>query len=85
MVKKGTPVVFLEAGTDATAPVLRGAPPRLLRRSEDIAAIDNDVTDVDANAELDPLVIRHVTVSLEHSALDLDRTAQRVHRACELD
>ena len=48
-------------------------------------SIDDDVTDVDADAEFDSLLLRHINVSLCHAALYFDGTARRIHDACELD
>ena len=52
--------------------------------AEDVAAVDDDIADIDANAELDPPLLRHVGIPLEHAALDLDGTAQRIDHAREL-
>src|SRR5499426_815009 len=49
-----------------------------------VSAIDNDVTDIDAHAELDPLVLWLGAVALDHFRLYLDGAAYRVHNACEL-
>ena len=40
-----------------------------------VVAIDDDVAEVDADAELDPLLRRNVGIALGHAALDLDRAA----------
>ncbi len=51
----------------------------------DVVALDNDVAEVDADAELDPLVRRHAGVSLCLGLLDLDRATQGVDHAGKLD
>ena len=52
--------------------------------AKDIIFIDDDVADVNADAEFDPKFLRHTGVPLGHAALDLDGTAGSVHGACEL-
>ena len=49
-----------------------------------IAAVDDDVADIDANSELDPPLLRHVGVASRNGALNLDGTAYRSYRAREL-
>ena len=46
--------------------------------------VDDDVAEIDADAELDALVGRHAGVALRHAALDLDRATHRVDDAGEL-
>ncbi len=53
--------------------------------AENIVVVDDDVADMDADAEFDPLILRHGGVLLGHAALDLDRAARRVDGAGELD
>ena len=53
--------------------------------AENVAVLDDDVADVDADAELDALVLRHAGVALGHAALDRDRAAHGVDDAGELD
>src|SRR6185369_5546508 len=38
----------------------------------DVAAVDDDIADIDANTELDPPLLRDVGIALKHAALDLD-------------
>src|SRR5215216_2180750 len=45
--------------------------------------MDDDVTDVDPYAELDPLRAGHIRVSLSHAALKLDGTAHGLHNTRE--
>jgi len=52
--------------------------------AEDVATVENDVPDIDPNAELDPPFLRHVGIALGHAALDIDGTPDRVHYAAEL-
>src|SRR6266542_1409610 len=54
------------------------------RIPEDVAAVDHDVADIDADAELDPLLVRHVGIALRHAALDVHGTTHRVHDTAEL-
>ena len=49
-----------------------------------IAAVDDDVADIDADSELDPPLLRHVGVASRNGALNLDGTAYRSYRAREL-
>ena len=49
-----------------------------------IAAVDDDVADIDADSELDPPLLRHVGVAAHNGALNLDGTAYRSYRAREL-
>ena len=53
--------------------------------SEDITLFDHDVADVDAHANFDALVCRHLRIALRHAALLLDGAAHGIHRAGELD
>jgi hypothetical protein len=50
----------------------------------DVAAVDDDIADIDPNTELDPLVLRRVGIAPKHAALYLDGTAQRIDHAREL-
>jgi hypothetical protein len=50
---------------------------------EDVAAINNDVTDVDANSELNPPVLGNLGIERRHSALNRNGTAHGVHHARE--
>ena len=53
--------------------------------TEDVVVIKNDVTDVDADAKFDPLILRHGGILLGHAALDFNRTAHRIDCAGKLD
>ena len=53
--------------------------------AEDIIVVDDDVSDVYPNAELDPEVLRHTVVLFSHAVLDSDRTARSIHRASEFN
>ena len=50
----------------------------------DIVAVDDDVADVDADAEDDPVVLGQPIVAERHAALHLDREQHRVDDAYEL-
>src|ERR1700730_3259976 len=52
--------------------------------AEDVATIDDDVADIDPNAKLDPLLLRHITVALGHAALNIEGTADRIHYTAKL-
>ena len=51
----------------------------------DIAVLEDDVAEVDADAELDAPVGRHVGIAPPHAVLDLDGGAHSVSYAVELD
>jgi hypothetical protein len=51
--------------------------------TKNVTAIDDDVTDIDANAELDPLLLWHLGVALDHSSLDIYSAAHCIHDAGE--
>ena len=53
--------------------------------AEDVVAIDDDVAEIDANAELDARIGRHVGVAFGHLALHVDGAAHGVDDAGELD
>src|SRR5579864_5819731 len=73
--------VFLDAGRDADATGLgqgfeaRGNVDPI---AEDVAVLDDDVADIDADAELDVLGGRDASGPFCDGALPVDRTAQRV-------
>jgi hypothetical protein len=46
--------------------------------------VDNNVADINAHAELNPLVFWNSGVTLGHSPLDLDSASHRIHHAAEL-
>ena len=51
----------------------------------DVVVLEDDVAEVDADAELDAAVLRHIGVALAHPALDVGGAGHRVHHARELD
>ena len=51
--------------------------------TENVVVIKNDVTDMDTDAEFDPLILRHGDVLLSHTALNFNRTARSIYGACE--
>jgi hypothetical protein len=53
--------------------------------AENIVVIDDDVTDVNADAKFDPLVLRQDGILLGHLALDIRRTAHRINGTGKLD
>jgi hypothetical protein len=53
--------------------------------TEDVLICDDNVTDVNSNAELDPLVLRHVSISFSHIALNINGTPNGVDHAGELN
>jgi len=48
-------------------------------------ALLDDVADMDADAEVDPTVLRHAGNALNEAVLNLDRAADRVDHAAKLD
>ena len=48
-------------------------------------ALLDDVAQMNADAEFDAFFRRHASVALDHAVLDLDRAADRVDHATELD
>ena len=52
--------------------------------AEEVAALYHDVADIDADAELQPLVLGHRLVAPGDLLLDLDRAQARLHGAREL-
>ncbi len=50
---------------------------------EDVTAIDDDVADVDADAEVNPRFRRHPGIASGHALLDIDRTTHGIHSAAE--
>jgi hypothetical protein len=53
--------------------------------AEDIIIIKNDVTDMNADAEFDPLILRHGGILLGHAALEFNRAAHCIDSAGKLD
>jgi|SRR6516164_7879884 hypothetical protein len=52
--------------------------------TEDVVFLNDHVTEVDANAEPDPALFGHFRLTVDHPALDLDRTAHGIDHAREL-
>ena len=76
--------VFLHAARDEDAAGLRDpfqASCHVDAVAPNVAAVDDDIAEVDADAELDALVLWDVGVAFEHTALDFDGAAHRVHDA----
>src|SRR5262249_54027377 len=53
--------------------------------AENVTVLNDNVTDVDADTELDALVGSHSRVALGHTALQLDGAPDGIHGANELD
>ena len=53
--------------------------------AKDVAVLDDDVADIDADAKLDAVVGRYTGVAPGHLALHLDGAAQCIHHTAELD
>src|SRR5690606_20165038 len=53
--------------------------------AEHVIALDDDVTDIDSDAELDALLGRHVGIAPAHPVLDRDRALHGIDDARELD
>ena len=53
--------------------------------AKDIVLVDDDVADMNTDAELDSEVLHHVRAMHRHAALDLHRTSYGVDSASELD
>jgi hypothetical protein len=49
-----------------------------------VAAVENDIAEVDPNPKLDPLIGSEIGVGRRHLALNFDRTLNRIHDAGEL-
>src|SRR5215471_12272529 len=52
--------------------------------TKDVVPLDDDVADVDADAEGDAPILGQLGGAASHRHLDLDRTAHRIHHAREL-
>src|SRR5258708_18416711 len=50
-----------------------------------IIVFDDDITDVNADAKLDPFVLRHIGILFRHPALDFVGASDGIDHACELD
>ena len=53
--------------------------------AEDITFLDDDIADVNADTNFNALVVRHVGITLRHSALRLDRAAGGINGTAEFD
>jgi hypothetical protein len=76
VIRNANPAVFgntLKAGSNVDA------------IAENVVVIENDVTNVNADAKFDPLILRHGGILLGHAALDFNRTAHRIDGAGKLD
>jgi hypothetical protein len=49
----------------------------------DAAAVEDNVPDADPDSKLNPGMRRHLRIPLNHTPLDVDRTAHRVNHARE--
>jgi hypothetical protein len=52
--------------------------------TEDVAPVEHDISDIDADAELNPSFLRLAGIAFRHAPLDLDSTAHRIHYTTEL-
>jgi len=52
---------------------------------EDVAVLDDNVTDMNTYAEFNALVLRYRCIALYHAALDLNGAARSIHSTCELN
>ena len=50
----------------------------------DIALVDDDIADIDADAELDPAIVWNVGIAPSHGTLDFQGTAHGLDRAGKL-
>jgi hypothetical protein len=53
--------------------------------AEQILTLDDDVTEIDACAEVDPLLGREIGIPADHPVLDIKGTPNRVHNGGKLD
>ena len=53
--------------------------------TKDIIVCDDNITDVNADAKFDPLVLRHIGILFCHAALDVVGTSHGVDHAGELN
>ena len=53
--------------------------------TKDIVVFDDNITDVNADAKFDPLVLRHIGILFGHAALDFVGTSHGVDHAGELN
>lgn len=52
--------------------------------AEDVSAIHDDITNIDAHAELNSSVARHLGIPLGHASLNINCTTQRIDDAAKL-
>src|SRR6266481_2547460 len=83
---KGQPVAHVimdRVGDEHSAGIGQGFDPRrdVDAVAIEIVALDDHVTEIDADAQLDAVVRRDIRVPLGHRLLDLDRTAHRIDHA----
>jgi hypothetical protein len=52
--------------------------------AEDVIPIDNNITDINADAELDAFLRRYTSVAIDHAALNIDGATHSVDDANEL-
>ena len=52
--------------------------------AKNIVVVEDDVTDMNADAKFDPEVVRHVAILHGHTALDFRRALHRLYHAWEL-
>ncbi len=53
--------------------------------TKDVVLFNNNITDVNADAELDPLVLRYASISFGHAARNLDGASHGIDYAGELN
>jgi hypothetical protein len=53
--------------------------------TKDIVVFDDNITDVNADAKLDPLNLRYIDIVFGHAALNFDRAAYGIYDAAEFD
>jgi hypothetical protein len=53
--------------------------------AEDVVLVENDVADMNADAEFDPEVLSHIRAVHSDAALDFNRAARRIDRTGKLD
>ena len=52
---------------------------------EDVVTVNDDVADVDPDAEHDALVLGHVRIAADHAALDYHRATDRIDNTGKFD
>ena len=53
--------------------------------TKDIIVCDDNITDVNADAKFDPLLLRHIDILLRHAALDFVGASDGIDHAGELN